>query len=57
MDTIAYGAVQPVDRTHIVFGRMTGYVAATALFALGTYLVRDLRYGFAFVGYLLGFAV
>jgi modulator of FtsH protease len=56
MNTIAYGGMQPVDRTHILFSPVMGYVAATAgMFALGAYAGRDLGYGVAVVSYLLAF--
>jgi FtsH-binding integral membrane protein len=57
MNTIEYGGVRPVDRTHTLFGQVMWYAAATAgLFALGAYLGRNLGYGVALVCYLLAFA-
>jgi modulator of FtsH protease len=57
MNTIEYGGVRPVDRTHTLFAQVMWYAAATAgLFALGAYLGRNLGYGVALVCYLLAFA-
>ena len=45
------------DRTRTLFGQVMWYVAATAgVFALGSYLGRDLSHGVAFVAYIAGFA-
>ena len=45
------------DRTHTLFGQTMGYVAVTAgFFALGSYLGRNLSYGWAFVWFIAAFA-
>jgi FtsH-binding integral membrane protein len=45
------------DQAHALFGQTMGYVAATAgFFALGSYLGRDLSYGWAFFGFIAAFA-
>jgi FtsH-binding integral membrane protein len=57
MNSVAYGGVQPVSRTRILFSQVMAYVAATAgFFAVGAYAGRDLAYGPAIVCYLLAFA-
>ena len=57
--SLGYGAlgVTAADRTHTLFGQVMWYVAATAgFFALGSYLGRDLSYGWAIVCYIAAFA-
>ena len=50
------GSAAP-GRTHTLFGQTMGYVAVTAgLFALGSYLGRNLSYGWAFVWFIAAFA-
>jgi len=45
------------DRAHTLFGQTMGYVAVTAgFFALGSYLGRNLSYGWAFVWFIAAFA-
>ncbi len=45
------------DDAHALFGQTMGYVAATAgFFALGSYLGRDLSYGWGFFGFIAAFA-
>ena len=52
----SFGATA-ADRTHTLFGQVMWYVAATAgFFALGSYLGRNLSYGWAFVAYIVAFA-
>ena len=57
--SLSYGAFGAAarDRTHTLFGQVMWYVAATAgFFALGSYLGRDLSYGWAIVSYIAAFA-
>jgi modulator of FtsH protease len=50
MSTLDYGLASPVDRTRTLFGQVMWYVAGTAgVFALGSYLGRDLSPGLALV--------
>ena len=50
------GSAAP-GRTHTLFGQTMGYVAVTAgLFALGSYLGRNLSHGWAFVWFIAAFA-
>ncbi len=45
------------DDAHALFGQTMGFVAATAgFFALGSYLGRDLSYGWGFFGFFAAFA-
>ena len=45
------------DQAHALFGQTMGYVAAAAgLFALGSYLGRDLPHGWGFAGFIAAFA-
>jgi len=58
MSTLDYGLASPVDRTRTLFGQVMWYVAGTAgVFALGSYLGRDLSPGLALVFFILAFAV
>jgi len=51
-----YDGVGVANRTRTLFGQVMWYVAATAgLFALGSYLGRDLGSGWAFVFFILAF--
>jgi FtsH-binding integral membrane protein len=51
-----YGSVGVANRTRTLFAQVMWYVAATAgLFALGSYLGRNLGYGWAFVFFILAF--
>jgi modulator of FtsH protease len=51
-----YGAAATRDRTRTLFGQTMGYVAVTAgFFALGAYLGRNLRPGWAIVGFIAAF--
>src|SRR5260370_9707410 len=51
-----YGAAATRDRTHTLFAQTMGYVAVTAgFFALGAYLGRNLRPGWAIVGFIAAF--
>jgi FtsH-binding integral membrane protein len=55
----SYGgfAADTADRTRTLFGQVMWYVAATAgVFALGSYLGRDLGHGVAFIAYIAAFA-
>ena len=61
MSSMDYGAMNSdgvgvANRTRTLFGQVMWYVAATAgLFALGSYLGRDLGNGWAFVFFILAF--
>ena len=58
MSTLDYGLASPVDRTRTLFGQVMWYVAGTAgVFALGSYLGRDLSPGLALVFFILDLAV
>jgi FtsH-binding integral membrane protein len=51
-----YGAAATRDRTRTLFGQTMGYVAVTAgFFALGAYLGRNLRPGWAIAGFIAAF--
>jgi FtsH-binding integral membrane protein len=55
----SYGgfAADTADRTRTLFGQVMWYVAATAgVFALGSYLGRDLSHGVAIIAYIAAFA-
>jgi modulator of FtsH protease len=57
--SLAYGTPPAAaqDRTRALFGQTMGYVAVTAgLFALGSYLGRNLPQGWAFVWFIVAFA-
>ena len=56
MNTADYSETGAVNRTRGLFGQVMWYVAATAgLFALGSYLGRDLGYGWGFLFFALSF--
>jgi len=56
MSSSAYGGAGVADHTRTLFGQVMWYVAATAgLFALGSYLGRNLGNGWAFVFFILAF--
>src|SRR5258707_14459369 len=51
-----YGGTATRDQTHTLFGQTMGYVAVTGgFFALGAYLGRNLRPGWAIVGFIAAF--
>ena len=53
MSSSAYGGAGVADHTRTLFGQVMWYVAATAgLFALGSYLGRNLGNGWAFVFFI-----
>ena len=57
MSSMDYGGAGVANRTRTLFGQVMWYVAGTAgLFALGSYLGRNLGYGLAFVFFILAFA-
>lgn len=57
MGTLDYGWARAADRTRTLFGQVMWYVAGTAgVFALGSYLGRNLSHGLAFVFFILAFA-
>jgi FtsH-binding integral membrane protein len=57
MSATDYTEPSAVNRTRSLFGQVMWYVAATAgLFALGSYLGRDLGYGWGFAFFALSFA-
>ncbi|HME46807.1 Bax inhibitor-1/YccA family protein [Mycobacterium sp.] len=56
MSSPGYRGVGETDRTRTLFGQVMWYVAATAgMFALGSYLGRNLGNGWAFVFFILAF--
>jgi FtsH-binding integral membrane protein len=56
MNAADYNELGVVNRSRSLFGHVMWYVAATAgLFALGSYLGRDLGYGWGFVFFALTF--
>src|SRR5258708_5177103 len=56
MSSSAYGGAGVADHTRTLFSQVMWYVAATAgLFALGSYLGRNLGNGWAFVFFILAF--
>jgi FtsH-binding integral membrane protein len=58
-ESLSYGGIGTAsrDRTHALFGQTMGHVAVTAgLFALGSYLGRNLSSGWAIVWFIVGFA-
>lgn len=56
MDSTGFGNIGAANRSRALFGQVMWYVAATAgLFALGSYLGRNLGYGWAFVFFILSF--